>query len=115
VRCRWLYTHIQNIEGLSSLFLADENKGMERLNTEVMGASRRQGMALAIDPESIVTTLRTVKEARDLPIGAIVGDLHGGLTFTDSVAAVLEERSNGGWREIQVATGEIWTVIIVNR
>src|SRR5215469_13244908 len=51
VRCRWLYTHIQNIEGLSSLFLADENKGMERLNTEVMGASRRQGMALAIDPE----------------------------------------------------------------
>ena len=79
------------------------------------GGSGDRAFGLAIDVETIVTQLKSVKEARGLPPGAIVGDLHGGLTFTDAVAATLESRSTGGWREIQVSTGEIWTVIILNR
>lgn len=81
----------------------------------VYGASGDRAFGLAIDVESIVTELASVKEARELPPGSIVGDLHGGLTFTDAVAAALESRSTGGWREIQVSSGEIWTVIILNR
>lgn len=69
---------------------------------------------LALDPSSIVTKLSSVKEARALPQGCIVGDLHGGLTFTDAVAAALEARSTGGWQEIHPAGGEIWTIIILN-
>jgi hypothetical protein len=72
-------------------------------------------LALALDTASIVTKLASVKEARGLPSGSIVGDLHGGLTFTDAVAATLESRSSGGWREIQASSGEIWTIIILNR
>jgi hypothetical protein len=71
--------------------------------------------ALGIDTGSIVNKIVSVKEARALPPGAIVGDLHGGLTFTDAVAAVLEGRSTGGWQEMQVPSGEIWTIIILNR
>jgi crotonobetainyl-CoA:carnitine CoA-transferase CaiB-like acyl-CoA transferase len=71
--------------------------------------------ALGVDTRSIVTKLANVKEARALPPGAVVGDLHGGLTFTDAVAAVLESRSTGGWRELQVPSGEIWTVITLCR
>jgi crotonobetainyl-CoA:carnitine CoA-transferase CaiB-like acyl-CoA transferase len=62
-----------------------------------------------------VTTLASVKEARALPPGTVVGDLHGGLTFTDAIAAALEARSTGGWQELQVRSGEIWTIIVVNR
>jgi crotonobetainyl-CoA:carnitine CoA-transferase CaiB-like acyl-CoA transferase len=72
-------------------------------------------MAFALDTASIVTRLSSVKEVHALPPGAIVGDLHGGLTFTDAVAACLEARSSGGWQEIQAPTGEIWTIIILNR
>jgi hypothetical protein len=68
-----------------------------------------------VDTSSIDTKLATVKEARALPAGAVVGDLHGGLTFTDAVAAVLEARSNGGWQELQTPSGQIWTVIALNR
>jgi hypothetical protein len=87
---------------------------MERLNSP-SSDSLTGGLAMAIDTESIVTKLVSVKEARSLPSGAIVGDLHGGLTFTDAVAALLESRSTGGWREVQCPTGEIWTIIILNR
>jgi len=79
------------------------------------GQTGDRAFGLAIDTESIVTELISVKEARGLPPGSIVGDLHGGLTFTDAVAATLEARSTGGWREIQVSSGQIWTVIILNR
>jgi hypothetical protein len=79
------------------------------------GVSGNRALALALDTASIVTKLVSVKEARDLPSGSIVGDLHGGLTFTDAVAAALESRSSGGWREIQASSGEIWTIIILNR
>ena len=78
-------------------------------------SGNRPATALGVDTSSIVTKLGNVKEARALPPGAIVGDLHGGLTFTDAVAAALEARSAGGWQEIQGSTGEIWTIIILNR
>ena len=75
----------------------------------------RPASGLVVDTASIITNLANIKEARALPAGSIVGDLHGGLTFTDAVAAVLESRSGGGWQELQIPSGEIWTIIIVNR
>jgi crotonobetainyl-CoA:carnitine CoA-transferase CaiB-like acyl-CoA transferase len=77
--------------------------------------ANRPAFALGIDTKSIVTKIASIKEARALPPGSIVGDLHGGLTFTDAVAAALETRSTGGWQEMQVPSGEIWTIIILNR
>lgn len=74
----------------------------------------RRASGLAIDTESIVTKIATASEARALPEGSIVGDLHGGLTFTDAVAAALESRSHGGWQEVQASNGAIWTIIIIN-
>ncbi len=70
---------------------------------------------VAVDITSIVTRVTTVQEARALPSGVVVGDPHGGLTFTDAVAAALENRSLGGWQEIRTATGEVWTIISVSR
>jgi hypothetical protein len=51
---------------------------------------------------------------RSLPPGAIVGDMHGGLTFPDDIAAALEARSIAGWHDIEPAPGERWTVIVLN-
>jgi crotonobetainyl-CoA:carnitine CoA-transferase CaiB-like acyl-CoA transferase len=77
--------------------------------------TNRPAFALGVDTGSIVTKIANPKEARALAPGTIVGDLHGGLTFTDAVAAVLESRSTGGWQEMQTPSGEIWTIIILNR
>jgi len=74
-----------------------------------------RGTALALDAASIVQKVCNVKEARALPRGSIVGDLHGGLTFSDSVATALEARSAGGWQELKTSLGETWTVIVLNR
>lgn len=74
----------------------------------------RAGCAPALDHASIVTKVASVSEAHSLPAGALVGDLHGGLTFTDVVAAELEARSVEGWREVQGPGGEIWTVILLD-
>jgi hypothetical protein len=68
-----------------------------------------------IDTSHIIGRVASVKEARALPPGSVVGDVHGGLTFTDAVAAVLERRSLSGWQEIQKPGGESWTLIVVNR
>jgi hypothetical protein len=87
---------------------------MQILGPETSGANR-PAFALGIDVGTIVTKLGSIKEARALPPGTIVGDLHGGLTFTDAIAAALESRSYGGWQELQMPTGEIWTIIILNR
>ena len=87
---------------------------MQILGPLPTGASR-PAFALGVDTGSIVTKVATVREARTLPPGSIVGDVHGGLTFTDAVAAALEARSTGGWQEMQVPAGEIWTIIILNR
>jgi len=89
---------------------------MEILGTEfTISASETHATALGVDTASIIQKVASVKEARALPPGSIVGDLHGGLTFTDAVAAALESRSTGGWQELQTPAGETWTVIIVNR
>lgn len=72
-------------------------------------------IAAAVDFDSIVTKVASSKDVKNLPPGSIVGDQHGGLTFTDAVAAMLESRSAGGWHEIQTPTGQIWTVIVLNR
>ena len=88
---------------------------MQNLGPALTSGSDRPAFGIAIDTDSIVTQLRTVTEARALPPGAIVGDLHGGLTFTDAVASALEARSSGGWQELQTPSGQIWTIIILNR
>ena len=76
------------------------------------------GNALAKSANSgsveIITTVSTVAEARALPPGAVVGDLHGGVTFSDAVAEILERRSVHGWREVAIEQTS-WTVICLNR
>lgn len=88
---------------------------MQNLGPARSASEHRPAFGIALDTESIVSKISTVKEARALPPGAIVGDLHGGLTFTDAVAAALEARSSGGWQELQAPSGQIWTLIILNR
>jgi len=63
----------------------------------------------------VVRTLSSPIEARALPAGTIVGDLHGGLTFSDEIAAVLEARSHRGWYEFRSGPGEYWTIIFLDR
>lgn len=77
--------------------------------------ARGPASAMRLDKSAIVTKISTVKEARALPGGAVAGDRHGGLTFSDAIAAVLESRSMGGWQEVQLAEGEVWTIIVLNR
>ena len=62
----------------------------------------------------IITAVSTVAEARALPRGAVVGDLHGGVTFSDAVAEILERRSVYGWHEVAIEQ-TAWTVIHLNR
>jgi hypothetical protein len=73
------------------------------------------GFAPGFDISRIVTRVSSTKEARALPKGCVVGDMHGGLTFTDAVAAALEARSVGGWQDIDLPTGQRWTIIVLNR
>jgi hypothetical protein len=75
----------------------------------------RPAFAVGIDTSTIIQRVASAKEARALPSGCVIGDLHGGLTFTDAVAAVLESRSHGGWQEMRTPAGEVWTVIVLNR
>ncbi len=86
-------------------------------HTSVPAAARTglSGTALAVDLASIVTRIESTAEVELLPSGAIIGDLHGGLTFTDAVAAALECRSLGGWQEVRSSEGKIWTIIVLNR
>lgn len=78
------------------------------------GIGSHAAFGVQMDVSSFVTRCATPEEARALGVGSIVGDLHGGLTFTDDVAAVLEGRSLGGWQEIEISTGERWTIILLN-
>jgi hypothetical protein len=78
-------------------------------------AGSQPAFALGVDTSAIIRKVASPKEARALPLGSVVGDLHGGLTFTDAVAAALEVRSYGGWQEIQTPSGETWTIIALNR
>ncbi len=78
-------------------------------------SERRTGFAIGLDTAMIVQKVANVKEAKTLARGCVVGDQHGGLTFTDAVAAALEARSIAGWQEIQTGSGETWTIILLNR
>jgi hypothetical protein len=72
------------------------------------------GLARVLDTASIITSLTSPREAIMLPPGAVVGDTHGGLTFTDAVSAVLEARSLGGWQEVEPQPGQLWTIIVLS-
>lgn len=67
------------------------------------------------DVSSIITLVPSVVDAKALPCGSVVGDLHGGLTYSDAVASVLEGRSVRGWHEYEAGPTERWTVIVLNR
>ena len=79
------------------------------------GAARQPAFALGKDTSCVITAVPSVTAARALPAGSVVGDIHGGLTFNDAVAAALESRSLGGWQEVEVAPGNVWTIILLNR
>lgn len=73
------------------------------------------GTRRQIDLSSVVTKVQTRAEARALPVGTVVGDAHGGVTFSDAVAAELERRSREGWCEAMGRDNTPWTVIVLNR
>ena len=79
------------------------------------GAAKQPAFALGQDMSYVITSVSSVEAARALPRGSVVGDAHGGLTFTDAVASALEARSLGGWQEIEAAPGAVWTIIYLNR
>jgi hypothetical protein len=79
------------------------------------GTARQAAFSIGRDMSCVITECITVEAARALPSGSVVGDAHGGLTFTDAVASALEARSLGGWQEIEAAPGTYWTVIFLNR
>jgi len=83
----------------------------EMVNT----SAGRAGLAVSTDTSGIIQVVASVKEARTLPAGSVIGDQHGGLTFTDAVAAALESRSLGGWQELRAEDGGMWTIICLNR
>jgi hypothetical protein len=86
-----------------------------QIEGQAMSIRGASALAPSLDVSSIVQKVCSVKEARALPRGSVVGDLHGGLTFTDAVATALESRSAGGWQELKTAVGETWTIIVLNR
>jgi hypothetical protein len=88
---------------------------MQSYGGSTSGLAQGSAFALSLDVSCIIQKVTCVKEARALPRGSVVGDVHGGLTFTDAVANVLESRSAGGWREWKSTGGETWTIILLNR
>lgn len=76
-----------------------------------MAAARMQ-----FDHKAVITAVHSVEEARALPRGSVVGDLRGGVTFSDAVARVLEQRSAFGWTDVESnEAAQHWTVIYLNR
>lgn len=70
----------------------------------------------ALDYNRVITAVRNVDEARALPPGSLVGDSRGGVTFSDAVACVLEQRSACGWTDVRTPDAAAhWTVIYLNR
>ncbi len=71
---------------------------------------------MGLDMSNVITSVATAEEAKALPKGSVVGDLCGGVSFSDAVAAALESRSYSGWQEVETGPGEkTWTVIVVER
>ena len=79
------------------------------------GAARQPAFTLGVNMSTVIKTIASVDEVRALPQGAVVGDPHGGLTFSDAIASALEARSLSGWQEIEVAPGDRWTIIVLSR
>jgi hypothetical protein len=74
------------------------------------------GAGMQIDLSVIITNVKTADDARALPAGTVVGDTHGGVTFSDAVASELEKRSHTGWCDVfSPADQARWTVILLNR
>ena len=100
------------------MFAADKGR-MELCNPwapiPVTASSGRHALAAALDTGHIVQRVSSASEARILPCGTMVGDVHGGLTFHDEVAAILERRSRRGWYEVETPSGDVWTVISIDR
>ena len=67
-----------------------------------------------LDFSKVITHISDASEAKALPCGVTIGDTCGGRSFNDNIAAVLEARSLGGWREIEQEQ-ERWTVIVLAR
>ena len=90
--------------------------GMEFLGTSSSAGAAMQGeTTTCLDVSTVITRVSTIEDARALPQGALIGDQHGGLTFSDAIAYVLEKRSCQGWMEIEGPDGNRWTVIRLNR
>ena len=69
-------------------------------------------MTSSLDLTKMITQVTCPSEAMALPSGSAVGDTWGGRSFTDNVAAILESRSSGGWREIEDGQ-QRWTFIVL--
>jgi len=78
------------------------------------GTAKAPAFTLGESMSNVVTEVVSVEAARALPRGSVVGDAHGGLTFSDAVAYALEARSHRGWQEIESSPGTYWTVIELN-
>lgn len=79
-------------------------------------AGAQPAFRLGLDMSAVISRVANVKEARSLPRGSVVGDQHGGLTFSDLIASALEARSRYGWQEVEpVPGGNRWTIIILDR
>ena len=91
--------------------------GGERLKNLSMQMFGNTVRADGFDTRHVVTRVHSPAEAKALPRGAVVGDLHGGVTFSDAVANVLEQRSHTGWLQMKTngLQGTHWTVIVLNR
>lgn len=74
--------------------------------------STQSGGATKMSP-ILVTHIQTASEARALPRGTTVGDRHGGCSFIDNIAVILESRSSRGWIEISIGA-DCWTVIVID-
>jgi len=107
--------HSQKIKVLTSLANSRENKFMQIQGQNPSSSAAQPATALGVDTSCIIQKVTSIKDARALAAGSMVGDLHGGLTFTDAVAAALEARSSGGWQEMRTRDGQIWTVIVLDR
>jgi hypothetical protein len=79
------------------------------------GTAPHGAASTSLDMSIVVTRVLTIDEARALPRGTLIGDTHGGLTFSDAVAYALEKRSDRGWFEMMAPDGSRWTVIRLNR
>jgi hypothetical protein len=88
---------------------------MELTGKTATGTALHGAASASVDMPGVITRVLTIDEARTLPKGALIGDTHGGLTFSDAVAYALEKRSHRGWFEAMAPDGTRWTVIRLNR